>query len=311
MLDDSVFQEVPKVFDPVNNAYLFYRFFYKYGTHFVRSVDVGARLNYCVTAKRSFISEKTAIQSKLDAEVDAVFLSGSAEASANWSSAGKDWSQNRQVRIDVVGGDNARLAALRPGYEQNYKTLFDQWVTTLATGPGTINFRLSPIEELFQGDQAEQVRRAALAYHDSQLQVVSERADSAILLNGMPAEMDIVGTRGDYPSSIVKIVVIDGDTLQPVQKRGYRIANRDFSAVMSDMSKYERDDRYIVAIALVGESGLKQPYAGGLQRRAVSNRRLLPVPARLWWRRGGVRLARQIPSLLGRLHRPFDTGVRR
>jgi hypothetical protein len=254
VLDDPAFREVPTVYTP-QNAHLFYRLFHKYGTHFVRSVDVGARLNYCVTAKKSFLSEKTAIQTKLDAEIDAVFLSAAAHASANWSKAGKEWTDSRQIRIDVLGGDNARLAALRPGYEQNYKQVFDDWVSTLATRPGTINFRLSPIEELFPGDQAEQVRRAAAAYADSQLQVVSERAESAILLNGTRVEMETVGPQGDYASSVIRIAVIDGGTLQPVHKRAYRIAGRDFAAVMDDMSKYEKDDRYIVAIALTGEPG--------------------------------------------------------
>ncbi|MFO1046634.1 MAG: MAC/perforin domain-containing protein [Geminicoccaceae bacterium] len=255
VLDDPVFRDVPQTYIPGENAYLFYRFFLKYGTHFVRSVDVGARLNYCVTAKKTFLSEKTAIQSKLDAEIDAVFMSGSAEASAKWSRAGKEWTENRQIHIDVVGGENAKLAAVRPGFEQNYKALFDTWIDTLATRPGTINFRLSPIEELFTGDQAEQVRRAAAAYADSQLHVVSERTDSAVLLNGMRVELETVGPAGEYPSSVVKIAVIDGDTLQPVLRRAYRIANRDFTAVMHDMRSYERDDRYIVAIALASEPG--------------------------------------------------------
>lgn len=258
VLDDPAFREVPTVYTP-QNAHLFYRLFHKYGTHFVRSVDVGARLNYCVTAKKSFLSQKTAIQTKLDAEIDAVFLSAAAHASANWSKAGKDWTESRQIRIDVLGGENARLAALRPGYEQNYKDVFDAWVNTLPTRPGTINYRLSPIEELFPGDQAEQVRRAAAAYADSQLQVVSERQDSTILLNGMRVEMETVGPRGDYSSSVVKIAVIDGDTLQPVHKRAYRIQARNFDAVMKDMTNYEKNDRYIVAIALASEP----PISGG------------------------------------------------
>ena len=257
VLDDPAFREVPTVYTP-QNAHLFYRLFHKYGTHFVRSVDVGARLNYCVTAKKSFLSEKTAIQTKLDAEIDAVFLSAAAHASANWSKAGKDWTDSRQIRIDVLGGDNARLAALRPGYEQNYKQVFDDWVSTLATRPGTINFRLSPIEELFPGDQAEQVRRAAASYADSQLQVVSEPRDSAILLNGIRVQMETVGPQG--VPSVVKIAVIDGDTLQLVHQRAYRIVASDFTAVMNDMSKYEKDDRYIVAIALTGEGGVALPY---------------------------------------------------
>jgi hypothetical protein len=160
------------------------------------------------------------------------------------------------------------VAALHPGYEQSFKARFDTWVGTLKTNPGTINFRLSPIEELFSGDQAGHVRRAATAYVDSQLQVVSERAESAILLNGMRLEMDTVGppaTHGvdamisdpphAYPSSVVRIAVIDGDTLQPVHKRAYRIANRDFTAVMTDMKRYERDSKYIIAITLGGENG--------------------------------------------------------
>jgi hypothetical protein len=257
VLDDPVFREVPKTFDPAH-AHLFYRLFHKYGTHFVRSVDVGARLNYCVTAKKSFLSEKTAIQTKLDAEIDAVFLSGAAHASANWSKAGKEWTESRQIKIDVLGGDNARLAALRPGFEQNYKDVFDAWVSTLETRPGTINFRLSPIEELFPGDQAEQVRRAAASYADSQLQVVSESRESAILLNGIRVQMETVGLQG---ASILKIAVIDGDTLQLVHHRAYGIVNRgDFTAVMNDMSKYEKDDRYIVAIALTGGEGRPLPY---------------------------------------------------
>ncbi len=255
VLSDPDFKNVPQVYTP-DNAHLFYRFFHKYGTHFVRSVDVGARLNYCVSVKKSFISDKMAIKTKLDAEIDAVFVSGETHAEANWNKAGKEWAEAREVRIDVLGGDNAHIAALRPGYEQNFNLRFDRWVDSLAEQPGTINFRLSPIEELFSGDQAGHVRRAAAAYADSQLQVVSEGREAMILLNGSRLDMDVVGPKlPDHAVSLMKIAVIDGDTLQPVHKRAYRIAGRDFAAAMNDMKAYERDDKYIVVVALTCEPG--------------------------------------------------------
>lgn len=62
------------------------------------------------------------------------------------------------------------------------------------------------------------------------------------------------------------------ETLQLVNRRGYRILNQgDFASIKSDMSKYEKDEGYIVAITLAGEQGSQyRGYRDSLSQPLVS-----------------------------------------
>ncbi|MFP4120290.1 MAC/perforin domain-containing protein [Coleofasciculus sp.] len=269
VLEDPVFNdlwdinEIPKKYTP-ENAYIFFRFFHKYGCHYVKWVSVGAKLYYLVQVKKSYSEDKADLQAKIELEYKTVFNSAKGKVSGGWNQLGKEWAENRETHIQVVGGKDdlvAKLSGITPvfGEADNYKETFDQWIASLADNPAVIDYQLSPIEELFSGDQADQIHLAAEAYLDSQLIVSSEGGSETIRLNGIPLRANIEGSDVEESYGIIHVVIVDCRTLQTVVNQSYLIKlwkshNTEYDTIYADVSKYEGNKNYVVAIGFTGKN---------------------------------------------------------
>lgn len=191
VLDDPDYKDLPTTYNK-DTEKLFFRFFHKYGTHFVKSVSMGGRLYYSIAIDKSFGFSSQEFKANIEVEYKAVF-GIKADAEANWKRLDKTWVDYREVKIGAVGGDDSILnALLKPEPPDNHNALFTQWIASLETIPGAMNFSLAGVDTLFSGEQAEAVAQAAEAYTQMHLFLTaqggkeSESTTGTIILNGTP-----------------------------------------------------------------------------------------------------------------------------
>lgn len=165
--------------DP-GNGQAFYRFFRKFGTHFVAAVKVGGSLVYNADIKKSYKYDESTAEMKAELEYKALFLSAKAQAEAAWSQVSKKWTEDRRVSVQGVGGTEQLILA-NPQFGESLQTEFDRWLKSVPSNPAPVGFKLQPISLLFSGDQAMAIEQAFQAYANSRIvmtSVVDMRATS-------------------------------------------------------------------------------------------------------------------------------------
>jgi hypothetical protein len=156
----------------------FFRFFDRYGTHYVSQVKVGGRLYYYVAVAKSFLKNTEKIGTDVTLEFNALLVSGKAQSKAEWSTLTKAWTQNRTVHIEAVGGAPDTLLLAAPEFDDNRSAIFSKWVDSIKSDPATIDFELRPITALFPAEQSEVIEQAMNAYFADNLLVVESRSSN-------------------------------------------------------------------------------------------------------------------------------------
>jgi hypothetical protein len=174
---DPDFQQLPDRFlapqgtDP-GNGQLFYRFFRKFGTHFVASVRMGGSLVYNAYVRKSHKYDESTATLKAELEYKALFLTAKAEAEATWTKVEKRWTEDRRVSVRGVGGTE-QLFVSNPQFSENVQGQFDRWLHSVPLNPAPVDFSLRPISRLFSGDKARAIEQAFEAYANSRLEMTS------------------------------------------------------------------------------------------------------------------------------------------
>jgi hypothetical protein len=249
---DPDFMNLPMQYTP-DNKYLFFRFFDKYGTHFVRSVTLGGRLLYNVAIDKSSQFSQQDFETKLTAEYKATFGSA-AYAQVEWQSVGETWATKRMVTIDVVGGDTSILNSLRQSEPpDNFEQAFESWIASLPTAYGATNFSLSGIDRLFSGAQADAVKQAMDDYTQ---QHIFLRAQDGPDLNTTSGSIILSNSALSLVNSYagLGVAIIDRQNLKPLFMKGYSIGsqsvgkNFDYTQVLQDLAVYKGKSSIIVAL---------------------------------------------------------------
>ena len=268
------------------NAYLFFRVFNKFGTHFVNQVIVGGKLYYYTAVNTSYSSNLEQIHTDISLEYKAVFVDTSVNASADWQTLGQQWSSSRKVSIDASGGDTGPLSALDPGYDSNYNDIFTNWQSAVMGNPAVIEFKLRPLSAIFSGDLEAAISQALTAYASSALSVMSNyqiasatnpgpynydiTLNSQVLLNGMLIEPDVPPPPPPYPHDPAKpvgfqLAIFDGSSLAILLNKFYYMEVFDppeclqvYDTMYGDVSAVAKPG-CIVALAAVGANNYAVP----------------------------------------------------
>ncbi|HEY9823907.1 MAG TPA: MAC/perforin domain-containing protein [Stenomitos sp.] len=268
VLNDPDFQNLPTTYTPENQI-LFFRFFDKYGTHFIRSVEMGGRLFYSVAIEKSYNFTETEFTANLTAEYNAALFDVKANAQADWKSIDQTWVNNRQVTINAVGGDDSILNVLKqPEPPQNFNDTYTQWLTTLATQPGPVNFTLMGVDAIFSGEQADAVKTAIEAYCQRRVVLNAVGSDQiqsttgSITLDNQPL------LQPNFQDDGLTVAIIDRVSLEPLFQETYKMGwrpgmwnpnsleypvNYDYSDLMEDLQEFEGNADVIVAIVFWGQ----------------------------------------------------------
>lgn len=256
---DPDFANLPTAYTP-ENAYLFFRFFAKYGTHFVRSVNMGGRLLYSVAIDKSYQFTQQDFETKLNAEYEATF-GASVNAQVEWQRVGEVWADHRTVTIDAVGGSNSLLNGLKQSEPpDNFNQYFEDWVTSLPTAYGAMNFSLMSVDQLFSGDQADAIKQAIVAYTQKHLFLQAQggaqqsSTGGSLILNGNSL------VEPDFSGGGVSAAVLDRISLEPLFVADYAISwqgeqtgHADYTQVEQDLSDFAGNSSVIVSLLFWGQ----------------------------------------------------------
>jgi hypothetical protein len=167
--------QLPNAFSPESKA-SFFRFFDRYGTHYVSRVNVGGRLYYYAAVKKSYQSDLEKIKAEITLEYNALLVSGKAESETEWSSLSKSWTENRVVQIEAIGGSPDILKLASPEYGENQSGAYSQWLQSIQAAPATVDFVIRPIDYLFPNEKIEAVKQATEAYFSENILSVEVRS---------------------------------------------------------------------------------------------------------------------------------------
>lgn len=265
VLADPDYQNLPTTYT-ADSQLLFFRFFDKYGTHFISQVEMGGRLFYSVAIEKSFNFTDTEFKANLTAEYNASLTDVKANAQADWKTISQAWVDNRQVQISAVGGSDSILNLLqKPEPPQNFNESYTQWLTTLAGNPGPVNFTLMAVDKIFSGDQADAVKAAIEAYCQRQLTLNAVGSDQRqsttgnITLNQQPL------LQPDFHDGGLAVAVLDRVSLEPIFEETYKIGwypgihnidgldYYDYSDLMEDLQEFEYNSDVIISIVFWGQ----------------------------------------------------------
>ncbi|HEU5383671.1 MAG TPA: MAC/perforin domain-containing protein, partial [Ktedonobacteraceae bacterium] len=255
---DPDFANLPMEYT-TDNEYLFFRFFAKYGTHFVRSVNLGGRLLYSVAIDKSYQFSQQDFETRLNAEYQATF-GASANAQVEWKRVGEVWADHRKVMIDAVGGDTSLLNGLKQSEPpDNFNQYFESWLASLATAYGATNFALTGVDKLFSGTQADAVRQAMLAYTQEHLFL---QAQGGHLQNQTGGSLILGGSalvEPDFSGGGLSVAVLDRTSLEPLFAADYSLSwqgqfgHADYTRVEQDLAEFEGNSSLIVALLFWGQ----------------------------------------------------------
>lgn len=193
--NDPDFKDLPKEYiapkgtDP-GNGQLFFRFFHKYGTHYVAMVQMGGSLVYNAYIKKTYNYDETTASAKASLEYNALFLKTKAEAEAYWKSVGQKWTQDRKVAVRGVGGTKP-LIVVDPTFGDNVNEKFQAWLNSVPESPAAVGFTLRPVSHLFSGAQARAIDQAFEAYANSRVYMAARYDNKTLpaptlLVSGVP-----------------------------------------------------------------------------------------------------------------------------
>jgi MAC/Perforin domain len=241
---------LPQTFDPTNrqNMLAFFRFFQKFGTHFVSSVVAGGTLYYYFAISDSANYSATQISLSASAEYSGLISSTSVSASQNWGQCAANWTENRQSHAMTVPATSAVVDWVNPlsgTYDSDGS--FAAWKQAVNTTPSRTKFQLTPIWALFSGAQWAAIQQAFAAYANNRIAVEAYTSNytDATLINGQP----ITPTNG-YPATLTPgwhLVVLDAKTLEVQLNKYYTFPAATFplnwpdatyDAMSADMQPY-------------------------------------------------------------------------
>jgi len=252
VLNDPDFYELPKEFNQ-DNASTFFRFFDKYGTHYVSSVKVGWKLYFNEAVERSYTTSSTTISANMSLEFRALFLDDSkASADASWSQVGQQYTENRMASVLAQGGDSSMVNAVIPGYGANHHDLYNDWRLTAEANPVAVDFALSPMWNLFSGDRAAGLEAAYVAYVNAHLYAEAKTFSSLIQVKG---EIQVLPPHSAQASGF-QVAVLDRSNLETVFQSYFTIPWasywKDWPKMYDEMvlalSKYESSN-YLISFA--------------------------------------------------------------
>ncbi|MGV9836555.1 MAC/perforin domain-containing protein [Nocardia niigatensis] len=238
----------------------FFDFFQKYGTYFISRVTVGSRLHYsCSVLNQHSLTERQ-IKANIHAEYRAVFAKAGAEAQTEWESLGERWTDQREVHISAIGGDNDILTAISlPDYGQNYHNAYTAWLKSAEQMPAVIDFQVKSVAELFSGEKARAVKQAAEEFVRARLFLTSKTGGCRIAFNGHDLLPQGCGDR----ISGFQLAAIDRSTLQVYHARSYewRFVHPDrsiFDNAFKSSAEYH-NDRFIICFVTWSAFGSTMP----------------------------------------------------
>lgn len=168
LLNDPDYQNVPRSFSK-ENAYLFYRFFNKFGTGYVSEVVMGGSLDYNIRVKSDYSFDSQAVSTKVTAEYNGVFKVGG-EASADWKVASKQWFSETSRKVHATGGNTAIVAAVSPEWGISENDSYESWLKSVENSPVVLMVGHTSIAEIFSGDQRKAVQTALAAFQKETLE---------------------------------------------------------------------------------------------------------------------------------------------
>lgn len=161
---------IPTTFS-ADTAEDFYRLFRRYGTHFVSEITTGGRLNAYTTSKVTSVTNQTTAEASVKLEYEALFGSASAQATADWKNITSDYSQNREMSYETIGGNPAALVGFVPEVGEIENTQIGTWLATVPSNPEIIDYRIERISTLFNGPIGDEVDKAFSAYMMAMIRV--------------------------------------------------------------------------------------------------------------------------------------------
>lgn len=249
---------LPQTFDPNDeqNTLRFFRFFQKFGTHFISNVSVGGALYYYFAVQTSAHYDSSATEVSASAEFHGLISSTQASANAQWGQCSANWTSNRRSHVVTVPATANAIDWVNPpagSYDQNGN--FAAWKQAVLDNPSRCKFSLMPIWSLFSGSQWVALQTAFAAYASNRVTVRATTAGVAtILVNGSP-----VIPPGGYPAKGTpawQVVVLDRKTLARKLNKLYTF---DFNAgnwpdgtlntMANDLQPYAGSKEYMLVTA--------------------------------------------------------------
>ncbi len=214
--NDPDWKALPQTFDPNDraNTLAFYRFFQKFGTHFISNVVVGGSLYYYFAVSRDANYSAEQIETSASAEYHGLICSAQAEAQANWGHCAQGWTSNRQSHAVTVPATAGVIDWVNPpdgAYDQNGG--FASWKTEVTNNPSRCKFSLTPIWMLFSGTQWLALQEAYAAYGSNRISIEAYRNGIATIL----VNSDAMIPAGGYPVTGTQgwqLVVLDRKNLE-------------------------------------------------------------------------------------------------
>ena len=253
---DPDWLSVPDVFDPRDpqNVLAFFRFFQRFGTHFISQVTAGGTLYYYLSISRSSHYSSHDTQQSAMAEYQGLISSSKVEATKRWGDTAQNWTQNRQARAYAVPATTAVLDWVNPPkdtYDEGGQ--FAAWKQEVTQHPSRTKFALTPIWDLFSGAKWSALQLAFQSYANTRISVSASRyQDDTIMINGMP--MFSTGPAGQGIGAW-QIVLLDSKSLKPVLNRTYsfhtgpRWPDDTYEVMISDLKPYAGNDGYMLVAA--------------------------------------------------------------
>lgn len=281
--DPSV-DTLPSVFNEENKED-FFQVFRKFGTHYVTQVVCGGNLNYYEAVETSYSSNEQEISANAQMEYKALFLSASAQSSAEWNQLGESWANSRVVTIACTGGDASILNVLNPGFGDDYSNLYSTWSTSVNTNPAVMQFTLRPLSTLFSGDTADAVQQALVAYTNGAIIAQANAnmtlgtgpnnsnftTNATMICNGNIISPDPVTqpptTPSGYPIGGLQVALLDSDTQEVQMCKLYYQDNNDFNNqpliytdMLADIQQYGQGN-YICVVTAFAVNLMNYPTA--------------------------------------------------
>ncbi len=256
--NDPDWKALPATFNPQDeqNVLAFYRFFQKFGTHFISRVAAGGALYYYFAVATSAKYNASQIAASASFEYNGLTAKTQAQATANWQNCAASWTTNRQSHAMTVPATTGVIRWVNPptgSYDQD--GAFAEWSTEVVQNPSRCKFMLTPIWSLFSGTQWTAIEQAFAAYGSNRVLVqASPFSNGMILVNGSP-----IMPPGGYPTSrnqgYWQLVVLDRDTLAVVFNKLYTFTvtpkwpDDTFTAMANDLRPYVGTGKYILVTA--------------------------------------------------------------
>lgn len=154
-------KNLPSTYDHRNTS-AFKQFISVYGTHFIRRVHLGGRVN-SMTAIRtcqasisgmSVHTVSNCLSVEADATIKGVTVSAASKFCRSKSKSLKTGATFRQAfsdrTTDVLGGDEGIGDIL---FQPNGVVAFKKWLTSLKRVPGLVSYQISPLHLLVKNDR--------------------------------------------------------------------------------------------------------------------------------------------------------------